>query len=798
MNYRAGVGAGSGNQLPGGSGVVGQGLRFLGGSGGVEHGVRFPGGSGGVGHGVRFPGGSGGVGYGSRFPSGSRCVALGGSPSFPIIGSAGRWAATTGGRSTAKRPNLASHRSPAFNAQAPPDPIKEPQLENTYNFRVYLFRKRNKNVVPPPKSKNEHQLELELMEHMGLIRLIEFDKLTQDHIMQSISQLFVDRLQGRPWTLLSRTEKGKKKGYWLYAANVVDHRAWEKQEMISETEVGDVYRHIFIAMNDGVITVARDIAETFAEARGMTVEELPLENIEEAVQRENNRRDDQQASTSGLRSTARADDEGDFSSFGGRGSHGFTVGKRRNTVVDLDTPPSSPERDHRPVRFAGVRIPAKGPRNRSEIVTLNFSDDSDVEPLETPSVKEILPLLSTKDDAESSDPTLKKRFAIRDLPEPENQYLTVKDMREQFSVKMTHEYPMVKSQFVYAWLPEKNVENFSNFYCAHGDDLANTGRFQVRMDGAVDADGPYKEFGSRYWQDARYYKFPDINEPLFVEINLVVLYTHVPIVTEEGRAVLRASGFMLREAVMRGASYPDWLSSSVLRSMLGLPLELNEVFHFDKGVGDMIERILSGSGDLTMRQEPMLKQWAENNPTFPCRELMKNSRETFCQYIAEYELVGKRVGNLRYVYEGFLAGGFIKELKTLLPNWKIMEDALYNSVLMGNDLLEQFIAVDYDEASADEVVLAAWLDDIIKDDLSCSDRRKLLRFITGSHSVPASPKIQILFSNDGRFLRRPTAGTCNNTLLLPLACPSKEKLLELIRECLDTMDHPLQGSFQLG
>ncbi|XP_055346294.1 uncharacterized protein LOC129593844 [Paramacrobiotus metropolitanus] len=134
-----------------------------------------------------------------------------------------------------------------------------------------------------------------------------------------------------------------------------------------------------------------------------------------------------------------------------------------------------------------------------------------------------------------------------------------------------------------------------------------------------------------------------------------------------------------------------------------------------------------------------------------------------------------------------------KELMAFRSDWKRFEPQLYRAVMEGKDLLEQFKTLNEDTADDEEIQTMAWLDDIILEEFSQHERKQLLRFITGSYMVPATPKIEVsfTFARDGN--RRPTATTCTNKLTLPSGCMSKEQLLEGLRDCIASVDNEMQG-----
>ncbi|XP_055352274.1 uncharacterized protein LOC129598408 [Paramacrobiotus metropolitanus] len=338
-----------------------------------------------------------------------------------------------------------------------------------------------------------------------------------------------------------------------------------------------------------------------------------------------------------------------------------------------------------------------------------------------------------------------------------------------------------------------NVQNWIDFHYAHGPNLADGGRPCIQIEDATDLDGPYKEVMTKLGQAFLHYRIPDLGITLFEQCATVVLISSDAIVTEAGHSALRAFGHLLRDSVLHGAPFVTWLNSSVFRYLLNLPIEVNDIFSFSPGIGSMIDGIMSGVGPVVLENEEALREWADLNLKFPCAVLLEHGREQLCRLIAEFELVHKRAGNLKYVYEGLVAGKMYKELMAFRSDWKRFEPQLYRAVMEGKDLLEQFKTLNEDTADDEEIQTMAWLDDIILEEFSQHERKQLLRFITGSYMVPATPKIEVsfTFARDGN--RRPTATTCTNKLTLPSGCMSKEQLLEGLRDCIASVDNEMQG-----
>ncbi|XP_055327382.1 uncharacterized protein LOC129580749 [Paramacrobiotus metropolitanus] len=306
---------------------------------------------------------------------------------------------------------------------------------------------------------------------------------------------------------------------------------------------------------------------------------------------------------------------------------------------------------------------------------------------------------------------------------------------------------MFKSNYVFEWIPgNDNVQNWIDFHYAHGPNLADGGRPCIQIEDATDLDGPYKEVMTKLGQAFLHYRIPDLGITLFEQCATVVLISS--------------------DAISRYRQYDRW--------------------HY------------VWCGTCRAGERGSAEEWADLNLKFPCAVLLEHGREQLCRLIAEFELVHKRAGNLKYVYEGLVAGKMYKELMAFRSDWKRFEPQLYRAVMEGKDLLEQFKAFNEDTADDEEIQTIAWLDDIILEEFSQHERKQLLRFITGSYMVPATPKIEVsfTFARDGN--RRPTATTCTNKLTLPSGCMSKEQLLEGLRDCIASVDNEMQGHFQFN
>ncbi|XP_055339717.1 uncharacterized protein LOC129589172 [Paramacrobiotus metropolitanus] len=634
---------------------------------------------------------------------------------------------------------------------------------------VYLFRYRDKNAIPTQRAR-EGKTELELMRFCGLIKRVNFQELSGQHIRMKINEEFANFLQGREWILLSRIvvdpnnpDRVYLSGKHIFPANLpTESPSWAFQQMYSENPNRETVNRMYIAADSGIINISRELVERFAESEGKTVEELGLRGFTDELNGNSGMSNILRsfgastsrlsgASTSGLSSQRTSD-----------------LAARNNSIFDV-SPSSSPQPVRRGTVAAQLNQDVSGiHRSLRSTVPIIYvpSDESDAEDvaLENSGASEI---------ANHQLPA--KRMRVGNFPDQEENAVeaSVEQLRKQLCVKVTGREPMFKSNYVFEWIPgNDNVQNWIDFHYAHGPNLADGGRPCIQIEDATDLDGPYKEVMTKLGQAFLHYRIPDLGITLFEQCATVVLISSDAIVTEAGHSALRAFGHLLRDSVLHGAPFVTWLNSSVFRYLLNLPIEVNDIFSFSPGIGSMIDGIMSGVGPVVLENEEALRI------VLQCAVLLEHGREQLCRLIAEFELVHKRAGNLKYVYEGLVAGKMYKELMAFRSDWKRFEPQLYRAVMEGKDLLEQFKTLNEDTADDEEIQTMAWLDDIILEEFSQHERKQLLRFITGSYMVPATPKIEVsfTFARDGN--RRPTATTCTNKLTLPSGCMSKEQLLE--------------------
>ncbi|XP_055338290.1 uncharacterized protein LOC129588185 isoform X2 [Paramacrobiotus metropolitanus] len=707
-----------------------------------------------------------------------------------------------GGRargSLPKRQCMDSFRSPAGGQSASMggqlasgDIMEIPRMNWKLYVKVYCFRLLEGNVIPN-KRMREDQAEIDFMKHAGLIKQVVFEELSGVHIAAKISQEFCAELRGRNWTLLTRVfVNGKFDGHHLHPSYLaVTSPSWKIADMFTEEPpVHEACRRMLIAPAEGTITIPWETIVGYANSLGKTVSELGLREITD------DGFDDCQPSTSGRRQPSLP-----------------VVAERQRSAqlppIEMDESPlSSPVRRVRNSFGVHTSVCRVGETNR--VYTID-SDPEDMSNNSSETLKandadsEVIDIFG--EDISEERPL--KFMKVDDFPTHEQgEVLSIDGVRSSLCFKVTKNVPMYKSGIVFVWISAntnaKNVENFIKFYCDNADRLAVSGRFEVQMGEASDWDGPFKECITMMLEAFRHYVLPDTGTPgtpMFEKEGNVTLITSVFIVTKDGQSALKAFGYLLRLAIIHSCPYPNWFNNSAIRYALDLPIDVNDVYLFSPGVRDIIQGILHGTGEIVWGNEAALRYWAEHNPKFPTVALLSQGREKFCQFMAEFELIGKRVFNLKHLLDGLLAGAMAQEFMKVRAEWKFIELCVYRYLTPEDDLLEQFVP--YDEEGADptrvdeEVEMMNWLDDIIKQDLSFNERREFLHFITASYSIPADPLIQVVFTDRRNGGRRPVASTCSNKLTLPTGCPSKEKLLEMVRECIASMGSSMSGLMQL-
>ncbi|XP_055336346.1 uncharacterized protein LOC129586886 [Paramacrobiotus metropolitanus] len=704
-------------------------------------------------------------------------------------------------------------RGEGWRSSAPATPTapraeeEDPEVAWIHMWTVYLFRFNDDHPIPHARQ-SEGANEIELMHLAGLVKDINFAKLhlTGDFINSKIMAAFNHFLEGRPWILLTRipaTNQTKNKPKYKPEGNNVhswdlplSSATWSQYQRYTEQLPQETRRRMYIAIREGMITIPFEIVQQLADSKGISVDELALRYTE----------DEQSAMISGP-STSGPSTSGPSASgpaiTSGQSTSGISRGTGRPPRVffsDSPSPSSSPAQPRRaPGGFGGSSGVSTAHRNGSlsgkrtvlDIITVDASEGD------------------SGDEAANTGrnlPRLKVNMGSVALPEPTNSRLTLRDLREELCFSVTGVFPMDKpdspdKEIFFDWIrgENDNVQNYIDFYLARADALAQTGRMTVRMDDAFDCNGPYKECIAQLLAGFRKYKIPNLGIALFDGYSKdeeddegFVLITAVPIFTEEGHNALRAFGFLLREGILHGCPFPDWFNSSALRYLLNLPIQLNDIFVFAPTIGDIIQDILRGSGEIYLEEMENFSMWADSNPAFPWSSLVKLGRETLCRYMAVYELCTKRSANLKFLYEGLTAGKMGKELLQMRPDWKPFEEGLYaGSVIEGRDMLEQFRPLNEANATEEQAQMVAWLDEICVEDLDCRERKQLLRFITGSNIIPTVPRISIDFFAERDENRRPTSRTCSNILKLPTGVRSKEKLLELLKDCIAAVDNKM-------
>ncbi|XP_055349529.1 uncharacterized protein LOC129596315 [Paramacrobiotus metropolitanus] len=398
---------------------------------------------------------------------------------------------------------------------------------------------------------------------------------------------------------------------------------------------------------------------------------------------------------------------------------------------------------------------------------------------------------------------IKVMMRVDSLP-PSPEHPDLEAVREMMCQTVTGSHSSALSEAVFQWNTcdlETLVRVFIEFYSVHRDNLELGGRIKVRRNDACDLGGPYKELFTVLWEAFRSFKLDELGSTVFEEAGCKVLFTGSVVMSDEGKNLLRCMGFALREAILRYAPSPVWLNNSIFRALLGLPVELNDIQDFKKSVGEMISHILMGSGDIVITQVPFLVDWSELNPSFNISGMAKLGRETFCRYLAQYELVEKRAANVKYVLEGMLSGSMEREIRRLIPYWKDLEESFYWAVTSAHDLLSKIEPPNFGSGiwKFNKEIVFEWFENLVSNDLSCVERQHLLRFITASICAPRTP-IRIEFSAELDENWLPTACTCFNRLTLPTGCSSQEKLLAGIRQCIASVAvvSVEQGSFQFN
>ncbi|XP_055330457.1 uncharacterized protein LOC129582856 isoform X2 [Paramacrobiotus metropolitanus] len=726
------------------------------------------------------------------------------------------------GQGGAKRFRGESWRSPAPpTPAAPPAEETDPEVAWVHKWTVYCFRYNDNHGIPTARQ-TDGANEMELMHLAGLVKDINFEKLnlTGDFINAKIMAAFNHFLKGRPWIRLTRIptntmnknkSKLKPEGNNVHSWDLpLSSTTWSQYHRYTEKLPQESRRRMYIAIREGMITIPLDVVQQLADSKGVSVADLTLYGIE-----------DEQfdtisgPSTSGHASTSKPSTSGHAGTSGqstsghpgtsGQSTSGINRGTGRSPRVfcfdDSPSPPSSPRRAPSGIRGSSALSRAQqneslsGRRTVLDVITVDASEGG------------------SADEAENTGRNVPRKLDMGtvELPAPTSSRLTLRDLREELCFNVTGVFPMDKpdspdKEIFFDWIPGENdnVQNYIDFYLARADALAKIGRMTVRMDDAFDCNGPYKECIAQLLAGFRKYLIPNLGIALFDGYSKdeeddegFVLITAVPIFTEEGHNALRAFGFLLREGILHGCPFPDWFNSSALRYLLNLPIQLNDIFVFAPTIGDIIQDILHGPGEIALEEMANFSMWAESNPAFPWASLVKLGRETLCRYMAVYELCTKRSANLKFVYEGLTAGKMGKELLQMRLDWKPFEEGLYaGSVIEGRDLLEQFRQLNEANATEEQVQMVAWLDEICVDDLDSRERKQLLRFITGSNIIPAVPRISIDFFAERDGNRRPTSRTCSNILKLPIGVHSKEKLLELLQDCIAAVDNKMQGYFQ--
>ncbi|XP_055346293.1 uncharacterized protein LOC129593843 [Paramacrobiotus metropolitanus] len=140
---------------------------------------------------------------------------------------------------------------------------------------VYLFRYRDKNAIPTQRAR-EGKTELELMRFCGLIKRVNFQELSGQHIRMKINEEFANFLQGREWILLSRIvvdpnnpDRVYLSGKHIFPANLpTESPSWAFQQMYSENPNRETVNRMYIAADSGIINISRELVERFAESEG--------------------------------------------------------------------------------------------------------------------------------------------------------------------------------------------------------------------------------------------------------------------------------------------------------------------------------------------------------------------------------------------------------------------------------------------------------------------------------------------------------------------------------------------------